>query len=559
MLDNPGHHAYILAVPERPGRGSFDTVVRDARVFGTGDARTPGDAIGIRDGAITALGPWAALRDGVGTGTSVLDAEGRTVTPAFIDSHTHFHRGAVLRHSFLDFDQLAPADIAAIVDLVSARASGAAADSWIQGDSLSASRLAEGRFPDRHELDRAAPWHPVVLRGIGKHVVAANSLALAAAGIDRTTEDPPGGRLERDGDGEPTGVLHETAKLRLDQSRPDSVVPAPSTADRHAALRAAYRDLHAVGVATIHEIIRSPEEADDHAALRAAGELGVRVRLFYRVHESPLSLDWLERLGIRRGLGDDWFKVLGVKVSVDGFCIFRNAAVEEPYRGEPHNLGLLRIDDGTLDALVARANAQGLQIAVHAVGPRAVDLALDAFERAGPALAGPHRLEHAYLDIDDARLMRARDLGVVWSVQPAFLDAYRREWADAFEPARIDRIMPLRRGADLGLRIQFNSDFPCAPFDPLDGIRLAVTRDRTGAQSGHPQSVTVAEAWRAFTTTPAEVAADARLGRIQIGARADLIVLDGDPFSARPDLAAVAVRATMVDGKLVHAPAGWGG
>lgn len=558
MLDNLDHDAYILVVPPAPGDDRFATVLRNARVVASGDTALHGDAIGIRDGAIVALGPWADLRHGVASTTRVLDVEGRTVTPAFIDSHTHFHRGAILRHSYLDFERLAPTGIDDLLGHVAARVSTSTNGDWIQGDSLSASRLAEGRLPDRHELDRVAPTHPVVLRGIGKHVVAANSRALEAAGIDRDTPDPAGGRIERDDAGVPTGILHETAKLRLDQSHRDTVVPAPSAADRQAALRAAYRELHAVGIATIHEIIRLPEEANDHAAMRAAGELGVRVRLFYRVHESPLSLDWLERLGIRRGLGDDWLKVLGVKVSVDGFCIFRNAAVETPYKGDPGNRGLLRIEAGPLDDLVARANAQGLQIAVHAVGPRAVDLALDAFERAGPAVAGPHRVEHAYLDMDAARLARMRDLGAVWSVQPAFLEAYRREWADAFEPERVRSIMPLRTGAAMGLPIQFNSDFPCAPVDPLDGIRLAVDRRGDGSPSGSPEVLSIAEAWRAYTTTPAEVAGDDRLGRIAIGGRADLIVLDGDPFVADRDLAGVAVRATMVDGSLVHAPAGWG-
>lgn len=559
MLDNLGHHAYILAVLPAADGDRFETVLRGARVHSDPAAALPGDAIGIRDGAIVALGPWAELRAGVGATTRVLDVQGRTVTPAFIDSHTHFHRGAVLRYSFLDFESLAPAGIDDLLGHVAARASTSADGDWIQGDSLSASRLADGRLPDRHELDRASPAHPVVLRGIGKHVVAANSRALAAAGIDRDTPDPAGGRIEHDAAGEPTGVLHETAKLRLDQSHRDTVVPAPSPADRQAALRAAYRDLHAVGIATIHEIIRLPEEADDHAVLRAAGDLGVRIRLFYRVHESPLSLDWLEHLGIRRGLGDDWIKVLGVKVSVDGFCIFRNAAVETPYKGDPDNRGLLRIESDSLDDLVARANAQGLQVAVHAVGPRAVDLALDAFERAGPAIAGPHRVEHAYLDMDVARLTRMRDLGLVWSVQPAFLDAYRREWADAFEPERVGSMMPLRTGAAMGLPIQFNSDFPCAPFDPLGGIRLAVERSRGGPRSRDPEVLSIAEAWRAYTTTPAEVAGDDRLGRIVVGARADLIILDGDPFGADPDLAGVAVHATMVDGSVVHAPAGWEG
>ena len=546
-------------MPPPPGREIFDTVLRAGRIHVEPGTVSPADTIAIRGETIAALGSWTDIEVGIGPQTRVLDAGGRIVTPAFIDSHTHFHRAAVLRHCFLDFETLAPAGIDQVVELVRVRAAAAPPGTWVQGDSLSASRLTEGRFPDRSALDRASPGVPVVLRGIGKHVVAANSAALVAAGIDRTTADPPGGRIERDADGEPTGILHETAKLRLDQSDRHTVVPIPAAAERHAALRSAYRDLHAAGIATIHEIVRLPEEAADHAALRAAGELGVRVRLFYRVHESPLSLDWLIGLGIRRGLGDDWLKVLGVKVSADGFCIFRNAAVHDPYRGEPDNRGLLRIDASTLDDLVARANQHGLQVAIHAVGPRAVDLALDSFERAGPPAAGAYRLEHAYLDIGADRLGRAQRLGAAWSVQPAFLDAYRREWADAFEPDRVDRIMPLATGAGCGLAIQFNSDVPCAPFDPLDAIRLAVTRRRDGTGPAHPEGLGVAAAWRAFTTTPAEIAGEPRLGRIAVGNLADLIVMDGDPFTMSADLADVAVRATMVDGRLVHDTGAVGG
>ncbi len=546
-------------MPPQPGREPFDTVLRTGRIHTEPGTVSAADTIGIRGETIAALGSWTDLEAGIGPRTRVLDAGDRIVAPAFIDSHTHFHRAAVLRHCFLDFDTLAPAGIDDVVELVRARAAAAPPGTWVQGDSLSPSRLTEGRFPDRSALDRAAPDVPVVLRGIGKHVVAANSAALAAAGIDRATADPPGGRIERDAAGEPTGILHETAKLRLDQSDRQTVVPTPSACERQSALRSAYHDLHAAGIATIHEIVRLPEEAADHAALRAAGELGVRVRLFYRVHESPLSLDWLIGLGIRRGLGDDWLKVLGVKVSVDGFCIFRNAAVEEPYRGEPDNCGLLRIDAATLDDLVARANEHGLQVALHAVGPRAVDLALDAFERAGPPAAGPYRLEHAYLDIGPDRLGRAQRLGAAWSVQPAFLDAYRREWADVFEPGRVERIMPLATGAGLGLAIQFNSDTPCAPFDPLDAIRLAVTRRRDGMGPGHPEGLDVAAAWRAFTTTPADIAGEPRLGRIAVGGLADLIVVDGDPFTTNSDLADVAVRATMVGGRLVHDTGAVGG
>jgi predicted amidohydrolase YtcJ len=360
-----------------PGAASSpDILLTGGTVYRTPGERADADAILVRNGRIAALGPADAVRSASASNAVTVDLHGRVVLPAFIDSHTHFHRGAVLRRLFLDFDALRPASVGAVSRLVAERADATPPGAWIQGDSLSPVRLAEGRLPNRLELDAAAPRNPVVLRGIGKHVVAANTAALAAAGIDRDTGDPPGGRIERDETGEPTGILHETAKLRLDQSHPATVVPQPSAGERRAALRAGFGDLHEVGIASIHEMIRLPEEAGDLAAIHADGGLGVRVRLYYRVHESALSLDWLISLGIRRGFGDDWLKVLGVKVSVDGFCIFRNAAVYEAYAGEPDNLGLLRIDPERLCDLVRRANEAGLNVAVHAVGARAVDLDL---------------------------------------------------------------------------------------------------------------------------------------------------------------------------------------
>ena len=542
-----------------PGR-SPDVALTGGTVYRIAGERATGDGLLVRGGRIVAVGAGSDIRAAAAPGTVTIDLGGRVVLPAFIDSHTHFHRGAVLRRLFLDFDTLRPMSVGEVCRLVAERAAGTAPGAWIQGDSLSAVRLAEGRLPDRHELDAAAPRHPVVLRGIGKHVVAANSAALSAAGIDRTTKAPAGGRIEHDEHGEPSGILHETAKLRLDQSHPETVVPQPAAAEREAALIAGFGDLHAAGIATIHEMIRLPEEAGDLAALHARGELGVRVRLYYRVHESPLSLDWLVALGIRRGLGDDWLKVLGVKISVDGFCIFRNAAVHEPYAGQPDNLGLLRIEDERLGTLVREANAAGLNVAVHAVGARAVDLALDAFAAAGPAVAGPHRLEHGYVDMDRPRLDRMRGLGLVWSTQPAFCAGYAAEWLDAFGPDRAARLMPLRAGAEAGLTMLFNSDFPCVGFDPLVAIRQAVPRLVAGGD-GDDAALRAARiaAWRACTTTPAEVAGDSTLGRIDAGTLADLVVLDRDPFDARTDLADVAVRATMVGGRLVHGSSELGG
>lgn len=528
---------------------AFDTVVREAAVLERPGRPVAGDAIGIRDGTIAAIGGWPALREHVGPDTRVIGAGGRVVAPGFVDAHTHLHRWAVLRRCFLDFEADPRADVAAVLAAVAERAATTPPGAWIQGDGLSASRLADRRLPDRHELDRVAPANPVLLRGIGKHVVVANSRALTAAGIDAATLDPPGGRIERDASGDPTGILHETAKLRLDPSRPDTVVPSPGPEERQAALLDAYAELHRVGITTIHEMIRLPDEAADHAALHAEGRLGVRVRLFYRVHESPIALDWLLGLGIRHGHGDDWLRVEGVKISVDGFCIVRNAAVSQPYRDAPDERGILRIDADRLDDLVCRAVRGGLQVAVHAVGDRAVDMALDAMERAGPDPTAPYRLEHGYVDLRSDQLERMRSVGAVWSTQPNFLGAFRREWDDAFEPERIDRIMPLAAGLAAGVPLVLDSDVPCAPIPPLDAIRLAVER-RTVDGRPHPQAIGVDAAWLAYTTTPADVSGEPRLGRLTPGAFADLVILDGDPRDAT-GLAGTSVRATMLDGRLV--------
>lgn len=534
---------------------SPETVLLNGRIRRTADDPSPVEAIAIRQGMIVASGTDAAMRGLAGSGSAVVDLRGRCVLPSFVDSHTHFHRGAILRHLFLDFEALAPRSVLDVIAHVRERASGLPAGTWIQGDSLSIGRLAEGRLPDRRELDAAAPGHPVLLRGIGKHVVAASSIALAAAGITRDTLDPPGGRIERDERGEPSGILHERAKLRLDTSHPETAVPGVSEADRRRALRAGFGELHRLGITTIHEMVRLPEEADDLTALHAEGDLGVRVRLFYRIHETPISLDHLVALGIRRGIGDDWLRILGVKVSVDGWCIFRNAAVYEPYRDEPDNLGIMRIDPDELASLVAAANRQGLAIAVHAVGPRAVDAALDAFAGAGPAVAGPHRLEHAHLDLDDARLTRIRDLGLILSAQPGFLPAYRRDWEAALPTERVDRIMPLRSAQELGIPIILNSDVPSGPLGPLAAIHAAVTRQADGRTLGADQAISTLAAWRGWTTLPSWGAGESHLGSLDIGRRADLVVFDEDPLADAADVAGLLTRsvsATMIDGRFVH-------
>lgn len=514
-------------------------------------------AVRLRHGAISAVGTDAQALAGRTSRTEIVDLRGRIVVPGFVDSHTHFHRFAILRRHFIDLDDPSIKQVRDVVAAVAARAAEKPKGGWIEGDNLSDGRLRERRLLTRHDLDDAAPDHPVLLRGVGKHLAVANSLALRLAGIDRTTPDPVGGRIERDADGEPTGVLHERGKLRLDTTRVDTVVPSLNESDRLKALSNGLRELHERGVTSIHEITRTREEFADYERLREMGELSARIVSYVRVVEAQATLDALTSVGFRSGYGDDWLRLGGVKVSIDGSCTFRNAAMYEPYPGDPDNIGIVRIGQAELDDVVQAADAAGLAIAVHAIGPRAVDMALDAFGKArarNPHSTLRHRIEHAYVTPGRDRLTRMRELDLLLSIQPSFIWSVGDIWSDIFGEDSGRGMVPLRTALDVGLTVLANSDCPTAPVDPLRAIAAAVSRKtRDGRTLGVEEQVSVAESVAMQTVAPATaIHREQQLGRVAEGMLADLVVLRADPRDVATDeVPAIPVDATVVGGALV--------
>jgi hypothetical protein len=532
-----------------PGRG---LALVNGRIHASAGAAAA-EAILIREPHVAALGSTREILAAAPAGTTVADLGGRTVLPAVTDSHTHYHRAAMLQRHFLDFTALAPRSVADVLAAVRTRAADQPGEPWIQGDNLSADALAERRLPTRQELDQVSDGHPVVLRTVGKHGLAASSAALAAAAITRDTPDPAGGRIERDPGGEPTGVLHERAKLRLDATRADSVIPPLDEARRLDALARGLAELNRLGITEIHEIVQSPAEMADYTRLREQGSLTARVVFYVRVIEGQATLGDLTRIGLRTGFGDDWLRLGGVKVSIDGSCTLHNAAVYGGYLDQPDNDGLIRIGQGELDELVADASRGGLQVAVHAIGQRAVDMALASIGGAGPgrALAGlRHRVEHAYLAPRPGQLERCRDLGVVVSTQPAFLWANGDTWPRMFGAAEAARMMPVRSLLGRGIPAQINTDFPNAPLDPLLTLRAAAgRRTRAGAVLGPDEAVTPRQAWALATEGAAFGAFEERTrGRLDPGYLADLIALSGDPFTLAEGLT---VDATVAGGRFV--------
>jgi predicted amidohydrolase YtcJ len=537
-------------------RLAADLIVTNARVRTMDASGSVVQAVAVKNGRIIGTGSDAEVESLADARTERLDAGGQTVLPGFIDGHTHFQSAAIQRAFLIDFMEHEPHSIHETLELVRKRALPQAPGTWIRGDGLADGCLEERRFPNRWEIDEVAPDHPTVLLGIGKHVITANSLALQLAGIDRDTEDPPGGAIDRDADGEPTGVLRERGKLRLDPAREDTVLPTYGIDERREALRQGFQYLNSFGVTTIHDITVDPIEVRTYHEMRRLGELhNQRLNILIRGVESQTPLEDVIALGLQQGLGDEWLKLNGIKMSIDGAG--RQSAVYEHHPGEPENFGLIRIPKDELDEKVMLCHNAGLRVALHAIGQKAVDMAMDAIEAAlvaEPRRDHRHRIEHATQPPRPGQLERMARLEIVASPQAAFL-ANADRWMRNQEPGRLVGYMPLRSMHDVGLRVMGSTDFPCVDLNPFLGLKCAVARlSREGTLIDPGQALSLDEALRLQTTGAAFGGFEEHLkGSLEPGKLADLIVISEDPYAVPPaELDRIQVELTIVGGRVVY-------
>jgi len=351
---------------------------------------------------------------------------------------------------------------------------------------------ARGRaWPSLSDFDRATVGTLAACWCFDYHQIFANSAALARAGIGPDTPDPEGGRIERDADGRPTGVLLERAALQLWHA-----LPEPSEDEREPLLRAACADLeHEHGFAEVHDLKAPPWLGEALARLDANGELG-------GVYHLWALLPDLELLhASREAWAGEHVRLAGGKIFVDGTLNSRTAWMLEPYADGPeaHPSGMAMMRPAEVEEAVGRCDALGLPLAAHAIGDAAVRAVLDAIERVRPRTPG-FRIEHAEL-IDPADVARFAQLGVTASVQPCHLlpdmEALRRG-----VPDRLHRVLPIRELLDSGAKVVFGSDTPIVRPNPGDSIRAAVERRREGMGEaeaiGLEQAISEEEAWTCF-------------------------------------------------------------
>ncbi|HET9485554.1 MAG TPA: amidohydrolase [Xanthomonadales bacterium] len=523
--------------------------VVNARIW-TGDAERPwASAIALDGERIALVGEDAEVRAKLGD-ARVLDAGGRLLVPGFIDTHVHFITGGLGLSSV----QLRDAGHrGAFVQRIGAFVRTAPKGTWVTGGDWDHT-LWGGELPARAWIDAVTPDHPVWVNRLDGHMALANSAALKAAGVTRDTADVDGGEIVRDANGEPTGVLKDNAMALVER-----VVPPPSAAMADCALAAAMAYVNARGVTSVHDM-GTWEDLATHGRASTAQRT---VRVYAAV---PLS-DWerlarevqAKRYGGGDGRGDEWLRVGLLKGFVDGSLGSHTAAFNQPYSDAPEDRGLLMHPPGVLEAWIAGADRAGLHVTVHAIGDRANDLLLDAYEAAAKANGARDRrfrIEHAQ-HLAAVDIPRFAALGVIASMQPYHaIDDGR--WAEKSIGPRIATTYAFRSLLDANAKLAFGSDWFVAPPTPLEGIYAAVTR-RT-LDDRHPdgwvprQKITVEEALRAYTATAAYASFEEDLkGTLAPGRLADFVVLDRDLFRIAPEsIREAKVVLTVVGGRAVH-------
>ena len=495
-------------------------------------------AIGIRAGRIASVGDDAA------PATRRIDLGGRAVVPGFNDAHAHVWKIGHLLTTMLDLRGVS--SLEALVASARAAAAERPEGAWLLGRGYNEALLREGRPPTRHDLDRAAPDRPIVLTRTCGHIVAANSLALERAGVTASTAAPPGGVIERDARGEPTGLLHETAVGLMTR-----VVPKPTPAEHAAMIDAALSHQLTHGITSTSDCGVRPELLAVYRAMDAKGALKARVNVM------PLRLpdDSASPLPLPERHVSDMLRVDTVKFLADGGLSGATAALSMPYRHAATH-GVLRFEAAELLELARDSHDAGWRIATHAIGDVAIDQVLDVYEQLGAhprALA--NRIEHLGLP-SVSQLRRAARLGVIAAPQAIFIYGLGRNFRQYLPDELLPRCYPIRGMLDAGLVVALSSDAPVVEEDsPMLGMMAAHTRrDREGIAIAPEQSISIAEALRGYTMGGALSTGDERnRGSLDAGKWADLAVLSADPLAVAPEeLPGVRVDMTLVAGKVVY-------
>ena len=524
-----------------------ELLITNALIWTGNEKQVYAHSMAIADGKILAIGTSVEVAAYKGTTTKTIDLQGQFVTPGFIDSHVHLMTGG---RSLLSVDLKDAATPEAFSQRVGDFAKNLEAGEWILEGNWDHT-LWGGELPHKDWIDEGTPENPVLIMRLDWHMALANTAALIYAGIDKNTPDIEGGFIERDQDGNPTGLLKDNAmNLVLDK------MPPMTLEQKDKSFRAAMDYFLSNGVTSVHDVDGLNKDFESYTTAkkyRAAGDLKVRIYA-----ATPLN-EW-ERLKAMPDESDAWLKTGSLKGFVDGSLGSHTAAFHDHYSDAKEDKGFFINSQEDLYQWILGADKANLQVMVHAIGDSANHTLLDLYERvhqANGAKDRRFRIEHAQ-HLSAADIPRFKELEVIASMQPYHaIDDGR--WAEDYIGAeRIKTTYAFRSLLDAGATLSFGSDWAVAPAAPIKGIYAAVTRRTLDGENPNgwvaAQKINIEEALLAYTRDAAYASFEEELkGTLEVGKFADFVVLSGNILQMEGGMIQeVGVLRTFVGGEEVY-------
>jgi predicted amidohydrolase YtcJ len=522
------------------------------RIYTNDPANPWAEALAFSEGRITCVGKMDHVLTDCGggqEGVESINLKGQFLMPGFNDAHVHLGGAAA--------DELAvPLIGVPSAEEMQKRVAAAVAQhkegEWITGKGWDQNLWLEKRFPNRQQLDAVAPKNPVILTQVTGHVAVANSLALKSAEIDKNTPNPPGGEIERDALGQPTGMLKEGAAISLVKVR----IPDPTFEQRHKGIELVLANVAKNGVTSVQDY---SEWADFqvYQQLKEEGKLTVRITEWLPFN---LPLNELQNMQAQGGTKDPWLKIGALKAFLDGAMGSRTAAMLEPYSDDPSTTGILTSDPEKLTAMAIQRDKAGFQLAFHAIGDRANRIALDVFAAVAKA-NGPRdrrdRVEHAQV-VAPMDFARFAELHVIASMQPSHQTTDMRWAEDRIGRERIMGAYAWETMLKNKVPLAFGTDYDVEPISPFRGLYACVTRERPDGGPKHgwePQErISLEDCIRAYTSGSAYAQfEEGKKGELKPGEYADFIILSDDLTKVPPaQFTKTRVLRTVVGGRTVY-------
>jgi len=532
-----------------------DLVLVNGQVITVNPFDSVAEAVAVKDGRVLRVGSTVDVKRLAGRKTKIIDLKGRALFPGFIDTHEH----CIRRGLQLDWVNCkAMGSLGEVVEALKAKA-GSMEGEWVVGSWFDESQWKDKRFPNRYDLDKASAVHPIYLGRAGGHNAVANSLALELAGITKDAPQPHGGNIEREENGEPTGRLDEIAAMDMVRD----IIPQPGPDEEVELLSRNWptieEELLSWGITTVHEAHIKAPQALAYQKLDREGRLKMRVGLMLdgMTPYKGYAADDLTRQGITTPFQwSDRLYVVGVKVGVDGAMGSLTAALYEDYSNDPGNKGIVRCTQEELTDEVVRCHRAGLRTCIHAIGDRAIDMALEAIEAAVNSRPWPghrHRIEHAGYVLP-RQLKKMKELGVNVSASIGFCYPIGDSHIAALGQSRLCGYYPMRSFKDHGIVAAGNSDGFGSSW-ALTGIYGCVTRkSRTGKLLCKDEAIGIMDALKAYTLNAAYLEGnEATKGSVEPGKLADFVVLDRDITRMNSEeIVKARVLMTIVGGEVVY-------